>query len=182
MKLFKRKSTKCNLTLEDFREECVKNKTSITTSPKLLKLLQKDGFAKNTKAGTTSSTIEISTFNANVEIGNNSVIVSFDGNEIKNKTTFISVINKKVEWLKTNINLIDKKIIEDLLELKNSTWFDKNESSFDEKEFTTKFKLKAINFSSDKSFELEFDDGDSFGGHSIMIRIDDRFKIESVRI
>ena len=170
------------MNLNDFQEENNTNQVTLTTSPRLLEMLQKDGYAKNLKTGTTSSKVEISTFKAKVTIWKYPVLVSFDGNEINDKIAFISVINEKLDWLNMHKELVDKKIIESLLELKNTTWLDENENPISSSKFTSKIRMKTISFYENNSFDLEFDDSNLFGGHSITVVINNSLNIEDVNI
>lgn len=64
---------------------------------------------------------------------------------------------------------IETGIIKDLLDLKNSTWLDEDESTISEQEFLDKIALEMIVFYDDGTFEFWYNDGDLFWGHSIQV-------------
>jgi hypothetical protein len=64
------------------------------------------------------------------------------------------------------------KAVDRLLELKNSSWLDDQESELSAEQFKAKMILESILLHPDGSFEFWYDDGDLFWGHAIMVEGD----------
>lgn len=64
---------------------------------------------------------------------------------------------------------IEQYAVKELLELKNGTWLQDDESEFTAEEFIATMTLTSVSISSDGKFEFWYDDGDLFWGHSIMV-------------
>lgn len=182
MRLFHRKLSRKELTIEDFKEDRQTSEVTITISPKLLERLQKDGYGKDAKVGTSTSTVESSTFKARCKIWSSQVTISFDGDEVSNKEMFISIINNLLEWIELNKKEIESVIIDDLLELKNEIWLDENEKKYSKGRFIRKIKPEEVYFYSDNSFKIFFNDNMLFAGHDITVSIDPKMKIEEASI
>lgn len=60
----------------------------------------------------------------------------------------------------------------ELLELKNDTWLDDDETEITRDEFVQKLQLTTISFESDNTCSFWFDDGDLFWGHCICVTLD----------
>jgi hypothetical protein len=56
-----------------------------------------------------------------------------------------------------------------LLGLKNEAWLDENEDALSAEQFRNKMVLDAIVINADGHFQFWYNDGDLFGGHSIMV-------------
>lgn len=63
-------------------------------------------------------------------------------------------------------------ILTELLPLKNNTWREAGEAPLDAAAFIGRVTLNSIGVEEDGSFDFHFDDGDLFGGHSIVIAFD----------
>jgi hypothetical protein len=87
-----------------------------------------------------------------------------------------------LDWLSSNKKLVDNVIIRDLLHLKNSNWLQEEEGPLTEKDFINKVRLTSIIFSNDMSFDLDFDDGDIFAGHTIVVPVTTNRKVKNATI
>jgi hypothetical protein len=182
MGFFNRKQPKADLTIEDFKIETSNSKVSASISPELLKLLQKDGYGSNSKSGTSSSEIEVQTNIALFKLWKIQIKITFDNNEIENKDDFIKSINDKLDWLSDKKEIIYKRLTNELLELKNKVWLNDNETQLDEDSFISNIELSSLDFSSDGSFDLTFEENMMFGGHDITMTIDSQLKTGKPRI
>lgn len=59
--------------------------------------------------------------------------------------------------------------VEELLELKNDTWLQDDETPLSKEDFIERMVLESITFNRDGSFDFWHDDGDMFWGHSIEV-------------
>jgi hypothetical protein len=59
---------------------------------------------------------------------------------------------------------------EGLLEIKNNEWRDDDEPKLTAAQFLDRLTLETISIASDGDFEFWYNDGDLFGGHSIVVR------------
>ena len=89
-----------------------------------------------------------------------------DGEELAGVfATANKIVKAKKEW--------DKKIKEfaagELLELKNNSWLDDDETEITADQFVEKIKIETIDISQDNEFEFYLDDGDIFWGHTIIV-------------
>jgi hypothetical protein len=182
MRIFNNKSKKPHLTIEDFKLVYSKHEVKTNISEEFIKLLQKDGFGLNAKPGKQTSKIELRINVAKQNIWNAKVEIKFDEDDINDKSDFINSINLKLDWLEKNKKVIDKKIVSDLLTLKNESWLGDDESILDRESFISKIELKTIVFSEDLSFELFFYDGLMFGGHEIKLIINSDLRTETALI
>ncbi|MDW3195247.1 MAG: DUF2262 domain-containing protein [Cytophagales bacterium] len=161
------------LTVESFVEQKSKSKVTVNITPELLK---RDGFAQDLSSEQdNSSVVELSTFNATTSIWDQEVKVSFDGNEIEKKSTFIEFINLRLQDIESSKELIQKRLVVDLLELKNTVWIDDRQLSAEE--FINKLSFSEIVFYVDQSIVIQFNDEQLFGGHCITLPITADFQL-----
>ena len=64
---------------------------------------------------------------------------------------------------------VDRFAVQALLELKNDTWLDADESELTAEAFAARMRLTSISIMPDGAFEFWHDDGDLFWGHAIMV-------------
>ena len=78
--------------------------------------------------------------------------------------------NAKAVWDKPDYwsQLFHASIVDDLLELKNSSWNDSSEP-ISEDEFVSRLQLRSILVRENGAFEVCYDDGQLFGGHEIVL-------------
>lgn len=69
-----------------------------------------------------------------------------------------------------------------LLDLKNNSWLGEEERPLTKEAFMETIELKAITAFSDGSFELYFDDGDLFWGHTILVSVDKAYELMEAEI
>lgn len=167
------------LSVSDFKTEIQKSNVTMTwISPELLKLLPKQPTEVNKE-----TSVEIKSSKAIVQLFDSSVEVSFDPDEVDGDLDgFIGKINKQLDWLSSNRKLVDNVIVRDLLGLKNSNWLQEKETPLTEETFVNKIKLISITFFDDLSFDLDFDDGDTFAGHTIVVSVTTNRKVENATI
>ncbi len=60
-------------------------------------------------------------------------------------------------------------VVKELLDLKNSTWLEEDEAELDGDDFLKQISLETVSVDTEGFFEFWYDDGDLFGGHSIMV-------------
>jgi len=170
MKLFSKfkKHKDFNLRPGDFKTETDESKViSAWISPELLEKLPNPPSSKQK-----DDAIETKTSKAKITLLGQTVELTFDPNNRQYEIEkYIRRINEQLNWTVRNKKQVHKVIIRDLLGLKNSTWLDENETQITEKNFLKKVKLTSVNFFDDTSFELYYDDGNIFGGHSIVVSI-----------
>jgi len=70
----------------------------------------------------------------------------------------------------------------ELLELKNDTWLEDGEDMCSEDDFMARMSIETLSFSEDGDFEIYYEDGDLFWGHSIKVDITGGGKIERAEI
>lgn len=169
------------LTVESFVEQKSKSKVTANITPELLELLKRDGFAQDLSPDQdNSSIVELSKFNATTSIWGQEVKVSFDGDEIEEKSTFIEFINLRLQEIESCQKLIQNSLVVDLLELKNTVWIE--DSQLTSEEFICKLSLSEIVFYVDQSIDILFDDGQLFGVHFITLPITAGFQLETSSI
>jgi hypothetical protein len=181
MKLFFNSKGQGNLKLSvsDFKTQTQKSVVTLTSiSPELLKLLP-----KQTNEINKETTVEVKSSKATVQLFDSSVEVSFDPDEVHgNLDSFVSKINKQLDWVSSNKKLVDKVIVRDLLDLKNSKWLQEKEQQLSEESVLNKIRPISITFFEDISFEINFDDGNMFGGHIILVSVSKDKKVENATI
>ena len=69
-----------------------------------------------------------------------------------------------------------------LLELKNETWRDEDEPPLDAAAFVGRLTLEGVNAFSNGTFEVYFDDGDLFWGHSVRVDVDASLAFERAEL
>lgn len=118
-----------------------------------------------------------------VTIFSNTVRVQYDPTELQiQENIFISELNEKLNWITENETTINSAITKKLLPLKNENWIEENEKKISEKEFIKRIKLTSILIFDDTSLELEYDDGDIFYAHQIIVDLNKENEITNVDI
>ena len=100
--------------------------------------------------------------------------------ENENKERFVEKINSQLNWLSKNRDYINENITQNLLNLKNENWLYKNELPKNKTEFIKLISLKSINFIQSSAFNLNFEDGNLFDGHSIEVRLNSKREVKKV--
>ena len=100
--------------------------------------------------------------------------------EIENKERFVEKINSQLNWLSKNRDYINENITQNLLNLKNENWLYKNELPKNKTEFIKLISLKSINFIQNSAFNLNFEDGNLFDGHSIEVKLNSKREVKKV--
>ena len=100
--------------------------------------------------------------------------------ENENKERFVEKINSQLNWLSKNRDYINENITQNLLNLKNENWLYKNELPKNKTEFIKLISLKSINFIQSSAFNLNFEDGNLFDGHSIEVKLNSKREVKKV--
>ena len=125
--------------------------------------------------------ISLKYYSVFINIWEQNVEVIFDA-ENENLDIFIEKINLQINWLSENRNYLNENLTQNLLNLKNENWLDKNELTKSKTEFLKQISLKSINFTQSSAFSLNFDDGNLFNGHSIEVKLNSKREIKKVSI
>ncbi|MBI1837008.1 MAG: DUF2262 domain-containing protein [Flavobacteriia bacterium] len=161
-----------NLSESDFKFEKISGNIETTLSQELLDLLQKDGYAKNSVVGTTSSTVEIKNLTTKIKLWGNNVILNYSEEKSPLKHE-LPILKVKLEWINKNKVVIEKKISDSLLSLKNEVWLNEDEKILTETEFINNLKIIQLEYSEGDSISLIFSDNGMFGNHDIEINLDE---------
>lgn len=168
-----------NLSLADFSEK-------IHRSEVLADAWIDPEFAKEFASGPPKKKgdiIELKTHEARIILEGKVVDVTFDPEvAAKNIDGFVQKINLQLNWLTKSKNLVNEVIIRDLLPLKNENWLEENQSAISEEDFINSIHLTSIDFNKNAAFELFFDDGDLFWGHSISVSVNAKREVKEATI
>lgn len=85
-------------------------------------------------------------------------------------------------WLEQHLEESKEFACSKLLELKNNNWLGEKESPVTKDEFLKRLKLDGINAFKEGGFEIYFMDSDLFGGHWIMVDVNEKFEMERADI
>jgi len=111
------------------------------------------------------------------------VEVTFNTDEISGDLDgFINKVNSLLNWLIKNKKLVDEVIIRDLLPLKNDNWLDEGETVLNAEELLNALSLTSIGFDEETNIDLHYDDGDLFGGHTVVVLISAKRKVKEASI
>lgn len=127
--------------------------------------------------------IELKIYVANVALWGNKVELTFDPViASKDINDFVQKINKQLDWLTKNKSLIKKAITSDLLQLKNESWLDEDQQTINKEDFIKPIQLTSVDFAKKAAFDLYFDDGNLFWGHSIILNVNSKREIKGASI
>ncbi|RZK57401.1 MAG: DUF2262 domain-containing protein [Pedobacter sp.] len=127
--------------------------------------------------------IELKTYIINILLWEHKVELTFDlDNASKNINEFVQKINKQLNWIIKSKSLIDEAIISKLLQLKNDSWLDEDQQPVTKEDFIKSMQLISIDFASNAAFDLYFDDGDLFYGHTIIVNVNSKREIKNASI
>ena len=86
----------------------------------------------------------------------------------------------------SNIHAVDELAkrfaVDNLLELKNSTWLEEDEAALNEDDFATRLTLDTISFDEKTAYTLSYNDGDLFWGHTISVNFTKHGQAKSAQI
>lgn len=119
-------------------------------------------------------------YNARGWIWNKEVHVCFTEHEIENLDSFIEELNKRLDLINESRSRIEREILNELFTLKNKTWIENDDDQVSKQEFLRRIKPDHLTISSDLSYDLRFDDGDLFWGHSIVYHGNSSNKFDGV--
>ena len=114
----------------------------------------------------------------NINLAGKSLHVSFYNTaEVQLRKNF-----RRTEALLARIPELEKSMVEEMLELKNDTWLDEEETALSAADFKKKIKLETLMVSEDGSHQLFYADGDLFWGHTIVVNLDDQDAYEDATL
>ena len=129
------------------------------------------------------STTELTTSEAEISLYGQSIDISFDPNKLEmDLDAYLTLVNEKLNWLGANREKVEEAIADELLELKNESWLDEDERPVSKKTFIKRLVIESIEFYSDSSAELWFDDGDLFWGHAVTIDLTVNLELEDASL
>lgn len=97
-----------------------------------------------------------------------------------NKATEIA--DKVNNWLSGHIDDVKTFAAEKLLDIKNSSWLEEDETPLTAAGFATQISLDAVTSFADGSLEIHFFDNDIFWGHSIQVSVNEGFVLADADI
>ena len=162
-----------SLRLSDFE---VKNQRSTVTSvwidPEFEKAIKTATKSDIKTRGKKADIIELRWYFVRIILWGHAVEIVFDP-EIASKSLddFIQKINQQLNWLTKSKNSINNVIIHNLLHLKNDDWLSEGQLPLNKEDFLKSIYPISIKFSRHAAFELEYNDGNLFGGHSINLNV-----------
>jgi hypothetical protein len=140
-------------------------------------------FPEAGQPGKPGEKLELKTYVVNIFLWGQTVEVAFDAKVITNNLEdFIKKINKQLNWLVNNKDLINGVIIRDLLQLKNDTWSDEDQPPVGEEDFLKSIRLTSADFIRNAAFNLYYDDCDLFGDHTITVAISAKCEVKKADI
>ncbi|MDJ1469351.1 DUF2262 domain-containing protein [Cytophagaceae bacterium DM2B3-1] len=122
-------------------------------------------------------------YEKNTLIFGNQVRIAFDEQEtaLFDLEEYTLQIENRLDWVKANKELLDAELfalypgyLED-----EDDW---EENPISEQEFVNRIQIQAINFFQDLSFQIFYNDGDTFWGHSIIIEVNENCDIDQTTI
>ncbi|NVK65875.1 MAG: DUF2262 domain-containing protein [Flavobacteriales bacterium] len=119
-------------------------------------------------------------YNATGWIWNTPIHVCFSEYDIENLDLFIVELNDRLDSINESREMIEKEIIQELFTLRNETWIEHDDDQVSKQEFIKRIKPDHLTISNDLSYDLRFDDGDLFWGHTIVFHGDSSNKCDGV--
>jgi len=162
-----------SLRLSDFE---VKNQRSTFKSvwidPEFEKAMKTATKSDIKTRGKKADVIELKWYFVRIILWGHVVEIVFDP-EIATKSLddFIQRTNQQLNWLTKSKDSINNVIIRDLLHLKNDNWLSENQLPLKKEDFLKSIFPSSIKFSRHAAFELEYNDGNLFRGHSINVSV-----------
>lgn len=126
---------------------------------------------------------ELGSYEKRVSIFENQVRIAFEEQEtaLFDLEEYTLQIENRLAWVKANKELLDAELfalypgyLED-----EDDW---EENPISEQEFVNRIQIKAINFFQDLSFQIFYNDGDTFWGHSIVVEVTESCKIDRTTV
>lgn len=152
-----------------------------TKRPKKSSLKKKDfNYSEESYTDKNGERVVYKDYNAQGWIWNTQVHVCFTEHEIENLDSFIGQLNERLDLITESKSRIEQEIINELFTLKNETWIENDDDKVSKQEFVQRIKPDHLTISSDLSYDLRFDDGDLFLGHTILYHGDSSNKFDGV--
>ncbi|MDJ1483746.1 MULTISPECIES: DUF2262 domain-containing protein [Xanthocytophaga] len=126
---------------------------------------------------------QLGSYEKNALIFSNQVRIAFDEQEtaLFDLEEYTLQIEQRLDWVKSNKELLDAELfalypgyLED-----EDDW---EENPISEQEFVNRIQIDGINFFQDLSFQIFYNDGDTFWGHSIIIEVNENCDIDQTTI
>ena len=111
-------------------------------------------------------------------------LYSFEISDLaENETMHANIIAAKIkDWLQTNLDKSKEFTASKLLNLKNENWLSENEDPISSKKFIETIEFDGILAFAEGGFEIYFMDHDLFGGHTIIVDVNEDFEFEDAKI
>jgi hypothetical protein len=180
-----------NLKKSDFKYEKKEVKVeSSGTSESLLNSIaefkRKAGYTEkeiNSNPTAEPSKFSIETSITKVSLFGQTIEINYDPSEIQmSEDEYIVGINQRLNWASKNKTEIESVIVRDLLLLKNESWLNEEEIAISQKDFVDSLTLTSLSFDHVLAFNLNFNDGDLFWGHEIILQIEENCTIKTAKI
>ena len=97
--------------------------------------------------------------------------VFIDTDSRKKTIQVLSFVHKVISDFKTFDESARNFAAEELLALKNDAWLDEGEAIVSKEDFISKMLIESITFEENKQFQICYNDGELFWGHSIIVDI-----------
>ena len=89
---------------------------------------------------------------------------------------------KLKNWLEENLDNTKEFTASKLLKLKNENWLSENEEPISKKKFIETIEFRGVNAFAKGGFEIYFTDHGLFGGHTIIVDINEAFEFENANL
>lgn len=106
-------------------------------------------------------------------------ICDFERKENKQANVLASKIKN---WLENNLDKAKEFTASKLLKLKNENWLSEHEEPISKEKFIETIEFEGVNAFAEGGFEVYFTDRDLFGGHTIIVDINEAFEFENANI
>jgi len=125
---------------------------------------------------------ETDCFEGSLILNNKSYDLSVSDFEINERAKAEILAIKISGWIKVNLEKSKEFVAEKLLKLKNEDWLLENEKPLGREKFIESIEFDGILAFSGGNFEIYFKDNNLFGGHTIIVDINESFEFEDVNI
>lgn len=89
---------------------------------------------------------------------------------------------KLKDWLENNLSKAKEYAASKLLKIKNENWLSEQEKPISSNKFVELIEFEGVLVFAEGSFEIYFNDHDLFGGHTIIVDINEKFEFEDANI
>lgn len=114
------------------------------------------------------STITYKDYHARGNVWDKEIHICFSEDTIENLDDFVNQLNKRLDQITESKERIEQEILAQFFTLRNETWVEDDNDIVSEQEFIQRITPEDLTLSSDLSYDLRFNDGDLFWGHTIV--------------